>query len=122
MSERPIGFAIIGCGLIGKKRAAALGSARLVACADLDKSRAEAVARTWRSPSGVAGEGVLVTTDWRAAIGAPGVDAVIVATTNDMLAEVSAGTGMPSGLRTSHRKLPDANHAGNSPLTNPRQP
>ena len=36
------GVAIVGCGLIGRKRAAALGSARLVACADLSRDRADA--------------------------------------------------------------------------------
>ena len=32
--NRPLGVAIVGCGLIGRKRAAALAGARLVACAD----------------------------------------------------------------------------------------
>ena len=73
--------AIVGCGLIGQKRARALAGARLTACADLERERAEALART--APGAVASD------DWRAAIDRADVDIVIVATTNDMLAEVS---------------------------------
>ena len=36
----PERVAVIGCGLIGKKRANALAPARLVACADVDPARA----------------------------------------------------------------------------------
>src|SRR5258707_876323 len=36
---------IIGCGLVGRKRASALGDSRLVACADLARERAETLAR-----------------------------------------------------------------------------
>lgn len=75
------GVAVVGCGLIGQKRAAALGSASLVACADLDHARAEALAR--RYPGATAG------TDWRAAIGRQDVAIVVVATTNDALAEIA---------------------------------
>jgi predicted dehydrogenase len=73
--------AIVGCGLIGQKRARALAGAQLTACADLKRERAEALART--APGAVASD------DWRAAIDRADVDIVIVATTNDMLAEVS---------------------------------
>ncbi len=38
--EMSVGVAIVGCGLIGRKRAAALGAARLVACADVRRERA----------------------------------------------------------------------------------
>jgi predicted dehydrogenase len=80
MTLMTTGVAIVGCGLIGGKRASALGGARLVACADLDLARADALAR--RAP------GALATADWREAIAAPGVDIVIVATTNEHLASV----------------------------------
>jgi predicted dehydrogenase len=76
-----LGVAIIGCGLIGGKRAATLGDARLVACADLDCARAEALARTTTA--------AVATGDWRAAIGRADVDIVAVATTNEMLAEIA---------------------------------
>ncbi len=74
------GVAIIGCGLIGQKRAKALAGARLVACADLDLPRAESLAR----PAAAA-----ATSDWRAAVDRPDVDIVVVATTNQSLTEVS---------------------------------
>jgi predicted dehydrogenase len=75
------GVAIVGCGLIGRKRAAALGGARLVACADVDRPRAEALAGT--------GAGAEATDDWRAAIDRADVGLVIVATTNDALADIA---------------------------------
>jgi len=74
-----MGVAIVGCGLIGKKRSAALAGARLVACADVDLGRAKALATG----------SVMATDDWRRAIDREDVDIVIVATTNDALTEVS---------------------------------
>ena len=41
-----VGVAIVGCGLIGQKRAKALGGARLVACADVAQDRADRLAAT----------------------------------------------------------------------------
>jgi len=75
-------YAIIGCGLIGKKRLAALpaGSKLVVAC-DTDLSRANAlveIAKTGRA-----------VTDFKEAVSDPEVDAVIVATINSTLAEIS---------------------------------
>ena len=82
------GVAIIGCGLIGHKRAKALAGARLVACADLQLERAEALARTTAD--------AVATTDWRAAITRPDVQIVVVATTNDVVAMV-AGAAAEAG-------------------------
>jgi predicted dehydrogenase len=76
-----VGVAIVGCGLIGQKRARALAGARLVACADRDTARAQALART---------TGADAPTDWRQAIDRPDVGIVVVATTNDALAEIGA--------------------------------
>lgn len=76
-----LGVAIIGCGLIGQKRAKALGSARLVACADIQLERALSLARTYNASR--------ATADWREAISHPDVDLVIVATTNNLLAEIT---------------------------------
>jgi predicted dehydrogenase len=73
---------IIGCGLVGRKRASALGDSRLVACADLARERAETLARA------VPGQ-VQVLTEWRALVDRPDIDVVIVATSHDMLAEVT---------------------------------
>lgn len=73
--------AIVGCGLIGQKRAQVLGTARLVVCADVVLERAQAVAQTR--------PGVTATSDWRSAICRQDVDLVIVATTNNALAEIT---------------------------------
>ncbi len=72
---------IVGCGLIGRKRAAALAGARLSACADVDRSRAEALART--------SAGAVAFGDWRELVARADVDIVVVATTNDRLAEIT---------------------------------
>lgn len=76
-------YAIIGCGLIGKKRLAGLpaGSKMVVAC-DTNLARAEELikgAQTGRA-----------TADFKQAVGDTQVDAVVVATINSALAEVSA--------------------------------
>ena len=74
--------AIVGCGLIGQKRLRALGEHhRLVAAADTVLERAQALVR--QHPNAVA------TTDWRAVVVLPDVDAVIVATTHNWLAPIT---------------------------------
>ncbi len=75
-------IAIVGCGLIGQKRAAALAGCRLAICCDVDLERAQALACAYR--------GAEPTTDWRAAATAPDIDIVVVATTHDMLALIAA--------------------------------
>ena len=77
------GVAIVGCGLIGQKRSKALAGARLTACADVALARAESLART--VPGAVASD------DWRAVVSRPDVDIVVVATTNQSLAEIALG-------------------------------
>lgn len=74
------GVAIVGCGLIGNKRAKALGSARLIACADLELDRASELAQT-RDAS--------FYRDWRQLLEHEEVDLAIVATTHDSLAKVT---------------------------------
>lgn len=74
-----VGVAIVGCGAVGQKRAHALGAARLRACADLADARAATLAT----------EHGAVATAWPDAVRRPDVDLVIVATTNDALAEVA---------------------------------
>ena len=73
--------AIIGCGLIGNKRARALGDSRLVAVADTNLARAQQLAA--QHP------GCLATSDWRTIVERDDVDLVIAATTNDALTPVS---------------------------------
>jgi predicted dehydrogenase len=78
-----VNYAIIGCGLIGKKRLAALpaGSQLAVAC-DTNLARAEELVR-------LAGGGRVVA-DHREAVRDPQVQAVLVCTLNATLAEISA--------------------------------
>lgn len=71
---------IVGCGLIGAKRADAARPAHQVThVADLDAGRAQALA---------ARTGATAHTDWRAVVSAD-VDAVVVATTHDQLAAIA---------------------------------
>ena len=76
-------IAIVGCGLIGGKRARALGEHRLVVVADGRIERARALASQY--------PGVDATADWSAAVARSDVDAVIVSTTNDWLAPIAMG-------------------------------
>lgn len=84
MTDRAMGVAIIGCGLIGRKRAVALAGGQLVACADLSLDRARVLAGSV--------PGAVVEAEWRTAVKRDDVDVVIVATTNDSLAEVSVAS------------------------------
>ena len=72
--------AIVGCGLIGGKRADALGEARLVACVDRDLDRAQRLAARTKSRA---------STSWRDVIDANDIDIVIIATPHDSLAEIT---------------------------------
>jgi predicted dehydrogenase len=81
------GLGIVGCGLIGQKRAQALGSGRLVACADIDESRAISLA---------ARTGAKAFADWRKLLEFPEVEVVVIATLHDSLAEI-AGASIDSG-------------------------
>jgi predicted dehydrogenase len=72
---------IIGCGLVGFKRAQSLAGAKLVACADVVLERAKSLAQTV--------PGTLALTDWHAVVERPDVDVVIVATTHDALAKIT---------------------------------
>jgi predicted dehydrogenase len=75
-------FAIVGCGLIGKKRFEALPKGSLVAACDLTLDRAAALASR-------AGSKCLATTDLSEVLDTQ-PDAVIVATTNSCLAPITA--------------------------------
>jgi len=68
---------VIGCGLIGRKRAAVLSGSRVVAACDVELVRAQAISEC-------------VTTEWQEIVRHPEVDAVIVATTHDLLAPITA--------------------------------
>jgi len=76
-----LGVGVIGCGLIGQKRAGSLGSGgRLIACADLDISRAEILAKRF---------GGKPLPNWRDVLSISQIDLVIVSTLHDSLAEIS---------------------------------
>jgi predicted dehydrogenase len=75
--------AIIGCGLIGGKRASALSQCRLVACCDRAPERALALARAVPGAEGA--------NDWRETVARADVDLVVVATSHDRLAEIACG-------------------------------
>jgi predicted dehydrogenase len=82
--DRPLAFAVIGCGLIGKKRIAALAKVpgvRLKFACDLDPARAAEAART--------APGCETATDFHKVIADSGVDAVIIATLNASLAPIA---------------------------------
>jgi predicted dehydrogenase len=75
-------IAIVGCGLIGRKRARALGPEhRVVLCADTEPFRAQALADLLL--------GSRATVDTGAAVSEQTVDAVMVCTSNDALAPVA---------------------------------
>lgn len=71
---------IVGCGLIGRKRAEAARGHEIVAVADLDRGRAEALAEAC---------GATASTDWRDVIKAA-PELVVVAVMHDQLAEIAA--------------------------------
>ena len=72
--------AIIGCGFIGQKRARTLGTAQLVACADIDAGRARDTA---------ASAGASVYTSWQQLLKETDAEMVVVATLHDSLAEIT---------------------------------
>jgi predicted dehydrogenase len=80
MTDAP-GVAIIGCGLIGQKRAIALSRAKLVACADVIPDRARSLGEKYNAA---------FTSDWTEVLRRDDVDIVIVATINSLLAEIAA--------------------------------
>lgn len=77
---------VIGCGLISQKRVKALGQTRLVGCADVMRPRAEALAGTV--------PGAVACSDWRHLLERADIDLIIVATTNDALADVTRSAAL----------------------------
>jgi predicted dehydrogenase len=73
---------IIGCGLIGKKRAESVaGRAAITLFCDVDLTRAEALAKMH--------SGAAVSTDWRSAVERRDLDVVFVCTTHNLLAPMA---------------------------------
>jgi len=77
-----VNIALVGCGAIGKKRILALDAEdTLVGVADMDAGRARECAH--------ARDGARVFDGWQEAVACAEVEAVIVSTTNDALAQVA---------------------------------
>lgn len=106
-------IAIVGCGLIGQKRAKTLGSCELVACADQMLEKAQHLASLH--------PGCTPYQHWRDIIARKDVDIVIVSTTHATLAEigmaaVKAGKHIlveKPGGRRAHELAPIINEAKN---------
>ena len=92
--------AIVGCGLIGQKRATALAGARLAVCVDSHLARAEELARS--------AQGCVATDDWRNAVSRADVSVVVVATPHNSLAEIT-GAAIAAGKHVLVEK-PAARH------------
>src|SRR5580700_5583097 len=75
-------FAIVGCGLIGQKRAAAISRLGHMTILAVDRSRDRAV--DLAEPFGARS-----ATDFRAAVEAADIDAVVVATPHAKLSEIA---------------------------------
>jgi predicted dehydrogenase len=75
--------AIIGAGLIGRKRAASLRSfdnCTLIVVADINENAAKGLAEEY---------GASATFDWQSAVGRDDIDIVVVSTVNKVLADIS---------------------------------
>ena len=83
-------IAIIGCGLIGEKRAKAVAAScclplinhEISVVFDLNEERSVHIAKTY-------GKNTVIAKSWQEAASFAGVDIVIVSTTNNMLAPIA---------------------------------
>jgi predicted dehydrogenase len=80
--DKRMRVAAVGCGVVSHKRVRALAGCQLVACADVVRERAEALAAMVPDVQPLA--------DWRRVIDRQDVDIVIISTTHDALAEITA--------------------------------
>lgn len=72
---------IIGCGLIGQKRAQAHALCQVVACADPLEERAQALARHFSN--------AVATKNWEDVISHPKIEAILIATPHNLLARIT---------------------------------
>lgn len=83
MNERPLHIAVIGCGLIGKRRALSAEiheSSHLSILVDADPAAARRLSFEY---------GARFSSDWREAVSDPTIDVVAVSTPNGYLAEIT---------------------------------
>ncbi len=92
---------IIGCGVVGQRRARHLAGAQLVLCADPELSRA-------RDTAALSGDCAYLR-DWRDALDRSRLDAVVVATPHDVQAEITRAA-IRAGIHVLVEK-PGARHA-----------
>lgn len=71
---------IIGCGLIGQKRAQNLAGHRLIACVDQDYQKAQALAKQFKNCE--------VYSNWEDLIARAPVDIIVIATPHHLLAQI----------------------------------
>ena len=77
----PLQFALIGCGLIGRKRAASMAPGQLRYACDLDAARGAELAKSY--------PGCTALTEHKTALADPAVSAVIISTQNGSLAPLA---------------------------------
>lgn len=90
MTGSRLGVGVVGCGLVGSRRAAVVADhpdSRLVAVADLEHGRAKAAAGL---------SGAAVSSEWEEVVERRDVEVVVVATTHEWLAPV-AGAALRAG-------------------------
>lgn len=73
---------IIGCGLIGEKRAKVLGGHELIGVVDIDAARAKRIASLYGTSN------TKIFSNWEEAVALSGADIVIVSTTNNLLTPI----------------------------------
>jgi predicted dehydrogenase len=84
MAVTPVGVAVVGCGLIGRRRAAAAAAderTRLGVVVDIDEARAAALGTRLGADHGP---------DWRAALERDDIGALVVCTPNALLVPIAA--------------------------------
>ena len=80
LARTPLKIGIIGCGLIGQKRAANLGEGQLVGCTDIDTEKATLLAERHTAKC---------YSSYEDLIRAPEIDLVIIATLHDSLSTIA---------------------------------
>jgi predicted dehydrogenase len=81
MTKKIFGVGIVGCGLIGEKRAQSLPkNCKLIACADIDITRAKNISNKFNA---------LALENWMDLISIKDIDIVIVSTLHDSLAKIT---------------------------------
>ena len=79
-SNKKFSVGIVGCGLIGRKRAFSLGAhGELIACVDADESRSEDLAKIFNATS----------CSWQSLLENDKVDIIIISTLHDSLAQLT---------------------------------